>query len=95
MARDYAQQLSDLHVVARCSCGCPTVDLAVGGAELSTTGPSQILADFLGSTAGGVPVGVVLHAREGKISELEVYPLGGPVVGSLPEIESLKPLESC
>src|SRR5665213_309402 len=27
-ARDYAQQLEGLHVASRCSCGCPTVDLA-------------------------------------------------------------------
>jgi hypothetical protein len=91
-AKTYALQLGGLHVVARCSCGCPTVDLAVRDAQASTKGPSQILADFLGFTPEGIQVGVILHAREGKISELEVYPLG-ETVGSLPRIESLKRLE--
>src|ERR1700732_664176 len=44
-AKNYAQQLEGLHVVSHCSCGCPTVDLAVVNAQASTTGLSQILAD--------------------------------------------------
>ncbi len=90
--KDFAQQVAGLHVVARCSCGCPTVDLAVATAQVSTTGPSLILGDFLGSTPEGVEVGVTLHAREGAISELEIYPLSR-TVGSLPKIGSLKRLE--
>jgi len=49
------------------------------------------LADFLGRTPEGLEVGVVLHAREGEISELEVY--GTTAVKEsfrLPLIESLK-----
>jgi hypothetical protein len=90
----YARQLGNLRVVGRCSCGCPTVDLANGDSEEIATGPSQILADFIGVTADNVEVGVVLHARQNEISELEVYSLGitdttGRTFG-LPKIESLK-----
>ncbi len=90
-AQSYALQLKNLHVVGRCSCGCPTVDLAVGDAQQSTKGPSHIIADFLGLTPEGIEVGVILHAREGKISELEIYPKGH-TAGQfrLPRIESLK-----
>ena len=91
-ARAYVQQLDGLHVVGRCSCGCGTVDLAVADARASTTGPSLILADFMGLTPEHLQVGVLLHAREGKISELEIYPLG-ETTASLPTIESLKLLE--
>jgi hypothetical protein len=91
-AKNYAQQLEGLHVVSHCSCGCPTVDLAVVDAQASTTGPSRILADFLGVTPEGQQVGVALHAREGKISELEVYAMG-QTIGSLPKIETLNPFD--
>jgi len=46
----------------------------------------------LGTTPENFQVGVILHAREGKLSELEIYPLL-ETTGSLPKIESLKPLE--
>ena len=85
----YLQQLEGLHVVARCGCGCPTVDLAVADTQASTTGASQILADFLGMTPGRIKVGVILHVRQGKISELEVYSLAGQPSRSLPLITTL------
>jgi hypothetical protein len=96
-AAAYAHQLEGVRVVGRCGCGCPTVDLAVGDAQLSTTGPSRVLADFFGVTPDGIEVGVILHARQDTISELEVYSLGttdttGRTFG-LPNIESLKALE--
>lgn len=91
-AKLYESQIPGLRVVARCSCGCPTIDLAVEGANARTVGPSHILADFLGATPEGIEVGVMLHARGGKISELEIYPLA-ETPASLPTIESLKPLD--
>ena len=87
-AKLYSLQLLGLHVVSHCSCGCPTVDFSVEGSEVTTVGPSHILADFLGKTPDGIDVGVILHGREGKISELEVYPLG-QTSALLPKIETL------
>jgi hypothetical protein len=87
-AKSYAPQLTGLHVVAHCGCGCPTIDLAVGGANATTVGQSHVLADFYGATPEGIEVGVILHGRQGKISELEVYPLT-ETPASLPTIESL------
>ena len=60
-----------------------------GDRGMQTT--KNILADFVGKTPDGIEVGVILHAREGEISELEVYAIpdvSGPF--SLPSIESLK-----
>jgi hypothetical protein len=87
-AKLYSPQLPGLRVVSHCSCGCPTVDFAVEGSEVSTVGPSHLLADFLGKTPDGIDVGIILHARAGKISELEVYPFGQTPT-SLPTIETL------
>lgn len=90
-AKQYASQIADLHVVARCTCDCPSIDLAVGSREQRTVGSSHILADFDGLTPEGIRAGVVLHAREGQISELEIYAIDDVEVPfSLPSIESLK-----
>jgi predicted dithiol-disulfide oxidoreductase (DUF899 family) len=67
--------------------------MATVDSEQQKTAPSHILADFVGKTPEGIEVGVILHAREGAISELEVYAMPdvtGPF--SLPSIESLKQL---
>lgn len=87
-AAKYAAQLDRVTVVGRCTCGCPTVDLAVDGK--STSGASEIIGDAVGDS-GGVPVGVVLHCRQGQLSELEVYPFDDQK-GSfpLPTLKSLK-----
>lgn len=90
--RAFSSQLEGIRVVGGCGCGCPTIALGVEGAKEATAGPSQILADFLGETPDGWQAGILLHAREGKLSELEVYNLSehdGPY--SLPTIDSLKP----
>jgi hypothetical protein len=91
-ARDFTTQLQGIRVVGRCRCGCPTIDLGVEGAKEATTGASQILADFVGQTPEGWQVGVLLHVRSCKLSELEVYNLSEHEGAySLPTIASLKP----
>src|SRR6266403_1224177 len=90
-AQQYAPQVSRVRVVASCTCGCPTIDLAIGERQHRTVGASLVLADFEGVTPEGIEVGVILHAREGQLSELEVYAMpevDGPF--SLPTIESLR-----
>jgi hypothetical protein len=52
-------------------------------------GPSLILADFFGTTPEGIEVGVILHGRAGKISELEIYGLDKTPT-SLPNVQSLR-----
>lgn len=90
-AKPFLSQIANVNVVGKCTCGCPTIDLALGDREQRKTAPSHILADFVGRTPEGIDVGVILHARDGEISELEVYAI--PDVNgafSLPSIESLK-----
>ena len=90
-ARDLRSQVEQARVVSHCRCGCPTVDLGITGME-RTSGGSQILADFIGQTPEGFRVGVLLHAREGRLSELEVYNLSEKEGAfSLPFIETLEP----
>ena len=91
-ARDYAHQIPGLRVVGRCTCGCPTIDLALTS-DSHKKAASKIVADFEGATPEGLHVGVILHVREGEISELEVYPIDeatGPF--GLPSPEALRVL---
>ena len=88
-ATAYKKQLMDIHVCSTCSCGCPTIDLAMLDKTERITGPSQILADAEGFSPEGVPVNVILHARENKLSELEVFSLDGTKNFSLPTPDKL------
>jgi hypothetical protein len=90
-AQQYAPQLADVRVVGACTCGCPTIDLAIGNSEQRTIGASHVLAEFEGVTLEGVPVVVILHARQGNLSELEIFDIT-ETEGSfgLPTIESLR-----
>lgn len=73
----YASQLPLVTVASRCSCGCPTLDLAVAGRSASLGSPSTILAGAAGVSPEGVRFEILLHGREGMVSELEVYASDG------------------
>ena len=60
-AAEYAPQIPRVSVVSRCTCGCPTIDLAVDGKHLD--GSSELVADFVGKSPEGIQVGVILHCR--------------------------------
>ena len=89
-APTYASQLPQVKVVARCACGCPTLDLAPGEKRFRTVGSSTILADAFGHSPEGIPINVILHAREGEISELEVISCDETEVFGMPTPEMLE-----
>ena len=91
-AAAFASQLSRTKVVAKCSCGCPTIDLALGNKSSRTVGPSTILADAEGHSPEGIPVMVTLHAREGELSELEVITDYDVDACSIPAPAMLEPI---
>jgi hypothetical protein len=87
----FASQLSQVKVMSRCTCGCPTSDLAIGNKTERTTGPSTILADAVGHSPEGVKIDVILHACAGQLSELEVFSHDGTTEFTLPRPEALQP----
>jgi hypothetical protein len=88
----YRSQVDNVHVVAKCGCGCPTVDLALQSGR--KYGASKILAEAGGRSPEGISIAVTLHAREGELSELEVYSTEElDVPFSLPLPDSLEPYE--
>jgi len=74
----YLEQTPRARVVSRCTCGCPTVDLALDVRLSGRHGPSTILADAEGRSPEGHLISVIVHARGGELSELEVYSIDGP-----------------
>ena len=86
----FLPQLLHLRVASRCSCGCPTVDFGVSGRSAAVTGESTILGEGGGVSPEGVRFAIILHGREGLISELEVYPLESDASFTLPEIDQIE-----
>ena len=83
-------QLDGALVIARCGCGCPTIFLGIGDQVAPTTGVTKVVADAAGQSPEGVRVEVILHVREGKLSELEVYAPDGTERFTLPSAEALE-----
>jgi hypothetical protein len=90
-AIEYLSQIPSVKVIGQCSCGCPTIDLAVGDKQATRGSSSTIIAEFCGTTPEGAFVGVMVHVREGILSELDVYSLSDFKNFSLPRPESLEP----
>jgi hypothetical protein len=86
----YLSQLQETTVVGRCSCGCPTLDLAVAGKAASLGSPTTLLAEAGGISPEGVHFAITLHAREGLLSELEVYSIYGEGTFTLPDVASIE-----
>ena len=75
-----------LRVVARCTCGCASVDFEPGG----QAGRSRPIADAVGEAAPGKRRGVILWGRDDAITGLEVYELSPGSNLTLPPTASLK-----
>jgi hypothetical protein len=87
-APKYRSQIPQLRVVSRCGCGCPSIDVAMGLSRKA--GASHIIADGEAESPEGAHVGIILHVRDGEISELEVYSITGEdTVFTLPKPERI------
>jgi hypothetical protein len=62
----------DLKVVARCECGCASVDFDAPTSDER----SGIVADATGRTPKGGQVGIIVWGRSDAITALEIYDLG-------------------
>jgi hypothetical protein len=83
--------LDALRVVSRCDCGCDSIDFEAPAPDH----PARRLADGIATTPSGGQVGILVWARDGQISGLEVYDLGaGENDLRLPVLESIRPWEA-
>ena len=81
-------QIDRLRVVAKCHCGCPTIDFALDGEPVVGKG-EQCISDC-DAAVNGMPVYVQLWRSNNRISTLEVgsYP-GTDQPFELPAIRSI------
>lgn len=79
-----------LTVVARCECGCASVDFEASPLEQR----SRPLADGIGNTPRGGQVGIIVWGLQNAITGLEIYDLGaGEADLALPLPDSIVPWE--
>ena len=93
-ARAFLNQLPDATVVGRCSCGCASIDLAVGG-RVGTPGPMNILSDYVYRDSAGHLFGAFAFAQEDLLAGLDLWSVDGhATAATLPKPEQLTPLET-
>ena len=68
-------QIDRLSVAAKCTCGCPTIDLALDGEVVPGKG-ERVVSDWPAKVDGEL-VDVMLFETNGKINSLEVYSCSG------------------
>lgn len=61
--------VTELTVLAHCSCGCDSVEFA----PLPPEAPRHIAADAVAKAPDGDPIGLIVWAAGGHVSQLEVY----------------------
>jgi hypothetical protein len=88
----YIGQLESVEVVGGCGCGCPSIDLKLDAKGSDGPPKPLILADA--ESPEGVPVGVILWSRGGRLSGLEVHPWDGSDFIRLPGAETLSNLRT-
>jgi hypothetical protein len=64
--------IPNLEVIARCECGCASVDFDAPNSEQR----SGVIADTTAHTPRGGQVGVIVWGRSHAITGLEIYDLG-------------------
>jgi len=87
----FFDQLRDAYVVARCPCGCPSIDVGLRGRSLPT-GPTRVLADFVFGSDDDLS-GIFVFEQDGLLGGIELYALANGTPFVLPSIESLRPFE--
>jgi hypothetical protein len=88
-AASFLSQLARARVVARCECGCASVDFEVEG-QPQPSGGLRILSDFVWGGRDDL-CGVFVFERSGVLAGLEVYGLAGEVPAALPDPSVLRP----
>jgi hypothetical protein len=91
-AGGFLPQLAVARVAFRCTCGCASIDFAIGGV-IPAAGPIGLLADYEYQSGDGHLFGAFVFERAGLLAGLEVWSIDGRSAASwLPEVDQLKPI---
>jgi hypothetical protein len=90
----FVPQLDSARVIGRCSCGCPTIDLAIPPELRVADAPAERLLADASAKVAGKTVGAMMFQYEGLLTMLEVYrledfseePFGLPSVDTIERI---------
>jgi hypothetical protein len=85
----FVTQLGVAKVVARCPCGCASIDFEVEGRS-PPSGHLRILSDYVYGDAETL-TGIFIFERGGVLAGLEVYGLAGEAPSVLPNAQQLRP----
>jgi hypothetical protein len=91
-AKDFLPQLEHARVVARCPCGCASIDFEVNG-HPRPAGGLRVLGDFLCGGESDLS-GVFIFECNGVLAGVEVYGLTGDAPKVLPGPEALRPFDA-
>ena len=91
----YRAQLDHTLVVARCSCGCPTIDLQVDTARASRAAPPgdpmlPLWGEADDPETPGYKLDLTVLAPDGYLSELNVAWYGRQPPGDLPDPRAMR-----
>jgi hypothetical protein len=84
----YLDQLDRVRVTGRCDCGCPSIGLAVVGAQRAPGSLSSPVVDAEAESPAGEAVGVLVFAADGQLTQLEVYSFSGEAC-TLPTVDGI------
>jgi hypothetical protein len=87
--RRYQAQLHLVKVVGGCDCGCPSIDLSLGGAVEDLSG-SEILIGGDAVSPEGTPVAVILWIRNTELVSLEIHAWDDTLHFGVPNPDTLK-----
>src|SRR4051794_37050624 len=76
-AKRFLPQLAKARVISKCSCGCASVDFAIGNVSPSMDSGLHILGDFEYSSIDGHLCGAFVFAKSGLLAGLEVWSIDG------------------
>jgi hypothetical protein len=91
-AKGFLPQLEHARVVARCPCGCASIDFEIAGYP-RPAGGLRVLGDFLCGGENDLS-GVFIFERDGVLAGIEVYGLAGDAPEMLPELGALRPFDA-
>ncbi|HEY5851576.1 MAG TPA: hypothetical protein VIT62_12530 [Lysobacter sp.] len=87
---EFIAQVDHARVIAHCSCGCASIDVAIAGKCPSE--PLRVLADFQWTTRHGHLCGAFVFEHGGLLGGLDLWSVDGESVPSiLPAVEDLAP----
>jgi hypothetical protein len=92
-ARSFVPQLSNAWVVGKCSCGCASINLSIGGVSHYGKTGMEPLCEYQWRSPDGALFGVFAYACKDLLAGTDLWSIDGRETASLlPPVEALEPV---